>query len=117
MQVCVLCRLRSAVARVQGTSGESVLCAQCLRARLGAWGGCRFRADQFWELLVCPREPSRVLPVPTLPPDLSCGACGLKFQEFARIGLAGCPGCYVAFRKAIVPALAALGADLAQAFE
>jgi protein arginine kinase activator len=43
--------------------------------------------------------------MPSLPPDTSCNSCGLRFDEFSRIGKTGCADCYSAFEAAIGPAL------------
>lgn len=36
---------------------------------------------------------------------LKCGACGLSYEDFKKIGRLGCSGCYDAFRKYLIPLL------------
>ena len=36
---------------------------------------------------------------------IKCGACGLSYEDFKKIGRLGCSGCYDAFRKYLVPLL------------
>ncbi len=36
---------------------------------------------------------------------IKCGACGLTYDDFKKIGRLGCSGCYDAFRKYLIPLL------------
>lgn len=44
---------------------------------------------------------------PQVPPELAapCPGCGMSFADFRASGRLGCPGCYEAFRKGLVPLL------------
>jgi protein arginine kinase activator len=35
--------------------------------------------------------------------DMVCGTCGMSFAEFRQRGLLGCPDCYKAFEKTLMP--------------
>ena len=37
--------------------------------------------------------------------DLLCPSCGMRYEEFQKVGILGCPQCYGAFRKQLEPIL------------
>ncbi len=37
--------------------------------------------------------------------QVRCGACGFDYSDFKRLGRFGCPGCYRAFEKQLLPLL------------
>ena len=37
--------------------------------------------------------------------ELSCPYCGMRYEDFQKVGILGCPQCYTAFRKQLEPIL------------
>jgi protein arginine kinase activator len=97
---CDLCGQRKGTVSVQQLIGnenrELQLCPECARERgIAAQAGV-FDRDLTWlaDELLDSRSTSRKLAA-------ACPDCGLELSVIRSRGLAGCPACYMAFRRVI----------------
>ena len=106
--VCEHCGKRPATTHVKRTvNGETTelhLCARCaqeqgLSSLMGGFGGFGMDLGDFWGSLF--GEPT-ALPATTA---ARCPGCGATFDQIARAGKVGCPGCYTAFYERLLPSI------------
>jgi len=109
-QLCERCRTRPAAVRLRRSRRPAqTLCENCFRACMqGERRQARLDVARFFSLLARPQGRRSALELPAMPPATTCPGCGLRYDEFAQQGLAGCAACYTAFADAILPALSLL---------
>jgi protein arginine kinase activator len=105
MKTCQACERRPAVVEfIQVTGDERREMALCRECALSI--GVRAQVEAFQrlsQLLTQQETPGNLFDAEAL--QTKCSNCGLKFEEFVRTGLLGCPRCYQDFHELLKPAL------------
>jgi len=105
--MCESCDSTAAIVRITVSSGDTrVLCLSCASAYVRETLP-RARVDplRFWTHFANPRTEGSVRADDSRLEECACPQCLLTFEEFRRVGLTGCSGCYTAFETVILPAL------------
>jgi protein arginine kinase activator len=109
--ICQTCGSPRVTARVTRGAQVVAVCDACLsKALAGSQSAAPDDVARFFTLLTHPDPARAPAPAADMPASTTCAGCGLTYEEFAEIGLAGCAHCYSAFSAVILPALHALNA-------
>ena len=99
--LCQDCKKRPAtynfIDTVNGNTVAMHLCAQCYASKYGEFENNTLNA-MFNGLFDSPRR--KVTKV--------CKVCGMRFEDYERTGLMGCPSCYDVFKEDILPYIAGI---------
>lgn len=96
--MCQHCKKRPATVNfVDTVGGETValhLCEQCYRYKYGEFESVT--ANAILSGLFGTSAPAR---------SKVCKVCGMKFEDYERTGLLGCPSCYDVFKEELMPSI------------
>lgn len=94
--ICQQCKKRAATVNfIETVGGETValhLCDQCYKYKYGEFENAA--ANAIINGLLDSSSPVR---------RKVCKVCGMKFDDYERTGLLGCPSCYDVFKEEIMP--------------
>ena len=96
--VCQQCKKRPATVNfIETVGGETValhLCEQCYKYKYGEFENVT--ANAILSGLFGPSEPAR---------RKISKVCGMKFEDYEKTGLLGCPSCYDVFKEELMPSI------------
>ncbi len=94
--ICQQCKKRPATVNfIETVGGETValhLCDQCYKEKYGEFENAA--ANAIINGLFDVSSPSR---------QKVCKVCGMRFEDYEKTGLLGCPSCYDVFKKELMP--------------
>ena len=96
--VCQNCKKRPATVNfIETVGGETValhLCEQCYKYKYG-----EFESTAMGAML------NGLFGEPEQPVKKVCKVCGMRFEDYERTGLLGCPSCYDVFKEELLPSI------------
>lgn len=97
--ICQHCKKRPATVNfIETVGGETValhLCEQCYQYKYGEFE--QITANAVFNGLFDSPKPTK---------QKVCKVCGMRFEDYEKTGLMGCPSCYDVFKEEIVPYIA-----------